>query len=60
MEEIEQLKLVLANLELAEIRRYSELKVSLKNIGCDLGCGACASLFYTGTNIHEHTCGKGK
>jgi hypothetical protein len=32
----------------------SELIVACKNIGFDLTCGACAELFYTGTQMSAH------
>lgn len=32
----------------------SDLIVACCNIGYDLTCGACASLFYTGANPYEH------
>lgn len=38
---------------------FIELKRALMNIGFDLACGACASLFYTGHAVglqHDHHC----
>ena len=35
---------------------HVELIVACKNIGVDLECGACASVFYTGTGGYLHTC----
>lgn len=40
-----------------EALTYEEMKVACLNIGVDLDCGACASLFYTGSNLGEtHSC----
>jgi len=33
---------------------HEQLKQACRNIGYDLTCGACASLFYTGMNTYEH------
>jgi hypothetical protein len=33
-----------------------ELQQALRNVGYDIECGACASVFYTGCNYEEHTC----
>ena len=32
---------------------YNEIKEACKNIGYDIGCGACAELFFTGSCGHE-------
>jgi hypothetical protein len=37
---------------------FEQLEQACKNIGYDLSCGGCASIFYTGTPA-THTCGKG-
>ncbi len=38
---------------------HEELVVACRNIGYDLTCGQCASVFYTGagTYPHDDTCG---
>jgi hypothetical protein len=33
---------------------HEEMVVACRNIGFDLTCGACASLFYTGTAPYAH------
>ena len=33
-----------------------EFKQGMKNIGVDITCGACASIFSTGANTNAHTC----
>jgi len=37
---------------------FAELVIACKNIGYDLNCGACASIFYCGFALpgDEHTC----
>lgn len=35
---------------------FEEIEVACRNIGYDLSCGTCASVFYTGTPTGEHTC----
>jgi hypothetical protein len=37
---------------------WEEVSQGLKNIGVDINCGACAGLFFTGTALTTHTCGK--
>ncbi len=39
-------------------QHLEHLKVSLKNVGVDIECGACAEVFYTGATTNEHTCSK--
>lgn len=34
---------------------YEQLVIACSNIGYDLTCGACASLFYTGYGVYPHT-----
>ena len=31
---------------------------AFENIGVDMTCGSCASIFFTGYTCYEHTCGK--
>lgn len=50
------------------LHSFEELVQACKNVGVDLSCGACAALFYTGSEhpgapgsrarAFEHTCGK--
>ena len=41
--------------------KFSELVVACANVGVDLNCGTCASVFYTGgSEGHPHTCQKAK
>ena len=35
-----------------------QLLAALRNVGCDLACGACAELFFTGHPNNDHTCTK--
>jgi hypothetical protein len=39
---------------------FDELVVACKNIGYDLSCGQCASVFYTGAGTYPHECEEGK
>jgi hypothetical protein len=39
---------------------FAELLLACANVGVDLNCGACASIFYTGATEHPHTCEGGQ